>query len=80
MTDEEYYDALFTMFASDGWRLFQEHQQKIFNGLEKSWDALDTVEHFYEAKGRLRELRYMLAFEEEHRMAYDTLRMTDEDI
>lgn len=71
--DEQYYDALISMFASDGWKLYIEKKRDQFEAMKNSWADHKDLNEFFVAKGRMIELQDVLAFETLHREAAEEL-------
>lgn len=69
---DKYYDALITMFQSDGWRYLQEDYRESLESLLRHSD-LDclTNEAWHFRRGELNQLRNITSFEEFIRSAND---------
>ena len=69
-TLQEYYEALFTTFSTDGWKLFIEDMQSNFDTLNNVANIADAKElHF--KQGQLSALSTLINFETAMRNAYD---------
>jgi len=68
MTDREYYDNLISLFASDGWKLYQEDLEDNLKGLQDVGSIKDT-EQFWKRKGQVELLTRLIGYQpliEEH--------------
>jgi len=75
--DEKYYDELFNTFTTTGWKSVMEKLEEIL----EAKDSIRSIPEggLEERKGELKMLTYLMTFEEEHRKAYEILKL-EEDI
>lgn len=70
--DQKYYDSLFEMYGTDGWRALMkdlEAHAKIYDSIQNV-----SVNHSLEfQKGRLDETQFLLKHEEIMKAAYDKI-------
>lgn len=58
---DTYYDDARTLFLTDGWRTFQEEIEEAISVL--TLEHCDSVEEFWQARGRLSALRQFAGYE-----------------
>lgn len=64
MLDNEKYEKLVDMFASDGWKLFLEEAANLEDALTKgAVDAADSNDKWQYARGQIHQLRSILGYE-----------------
>jgi hypothetical protein len=68
MSDREYYDNLISLFASDGWKLYQEDLEDNLKALHDV-SSIKDVEQFWKRKGQVELLTRLIGYQaliEEH--------------
>lgn len=61
---KNYFDAMESLFATQGWRLHLDDLKGNMEALKNSILGLSTIEQFYIAKGRFQVLNELLSFED----------------
>lgn len=77
---EQYYDNLFEMFGTKGWKQFIDEIKKGLSDIEKSalYDS-KTAEEFKEVKGRATAYKLIANYEAVMRRAFDDINSTEGD-
>lgn len=62
MTEQEEYEAILDVFASDGWKLIQKDMQDTLQAVE-SINGINSVEELFKRKGEAERLRWFIDLE-----------------
>jgi hypothetical protein len=62
MTDREYYDHLISLFASDGWKLYQEDLEDNLKALQDV-STIPNAEQFWQRKGQVELLTRLIGYQ-----------------
>lgn len=68
MSDREYYEHLISLFASDGWKIYQEDLEDNLKALHDV-SSIKDVEQFWQRKGQVELLTRLIGYQpliEEH--------------
>jgi len=75
--DQKYYEELHSLFGHPGFKYLIKDITEYRKHLEESWPSLDTADEFFQAKGGMYALNYLLSYEEATRANYDMLLRMD---
>lgn len=76
---QAYYESLFDMFQSEGWKNYQEDAQRIFDQKQQTWDQVRDEKEFFTLKGEMKDLRWTLGFQDMIEAAYKNFMREDDD-
>lgn len=69
---QKHYDAMFDMFASDGWARLMEDAQKLLTQVS-SIEGVNTLEELHRRKGERVNLQWLLTMRANHERSYESL-------
>lgn len=69
---QDYYEALFELFAKPGWQMLTEDVSKMVEANDRT-SGLDTAEQLWFRKGELSQMQWLLGLRERMEYVYNTL-------
>lgn len=69
---QEYYESLLNLFATDGWKKFQEDMRTSFDNLNNI-QTIHSEEEFWLRKGQINTLSFIVNYEHAAKTAYEEL-------
>jgi len=68
MTETEEMEAILDVFTTDGWKLILQDIEKTYQSLDSVRD-IQSIEGFWETKGKVTQLLWMMHLEEWYRFS-----------